>query len=92
MTIQVHGKCYRKGVGKATGKPYEFTEIHYLARKRGVDGLAAITKTIDPAVIAYDRIEINGEYNIEYDDAGNIIEMSAVNVKTNQGTVSTTQK
>ena len=75
MITEIVGKSHRKGIGKASGKPYDFSEIHYLGRKKGVEGLAAISKTVGADIMAYDDIVINAMYDITRDDDGNIIEM-----------------
>lgn len=84
MITEIVGKSHRKGTGKTSGKPYDFTEVHYLGRRRGVEGMAAISKTVGADIISYDDIAIGGMYDITRDDDGNIIEMR----KTDKGTAS----
>ena len=48
MRIKVIGKARLSGTSKKTGKPYDFVQIHYTGKARGVDGLAAITLSLDP--------------------------------------------
>ena len=86
MELRIFGKSRRQGISKKSGKPYDFTELHYLARRRGVEGLAAVSKTVDPATIAYDAIELNADYIIEYDESGAIVEMRKADSKPAQGT------
>ncbi|MBT9650246.1 hypothetical protein GPK87_12535 [Oscillibacter sp. MCC667] len=83
MTTEIVGKAHRKGVGKVSGKPYDFTEVHYLGRRRGVEGLAAVSKSVGAEVIVYDDITIGAYYAITHDEDGNIIEMTKV---TDKGT------
>ena len=47
MRIKVIGKARLSGTSKKTGKPYDFVQIHYNGKARGVDGLAAITLSLE---------------------------------------------
>lgn len=47
MRIKVIGKARLSGTSKKTGKPYDCVQIHYNGKARGVDGLAAITLSLD---------------------------------------------
>jgi hypothetical protein len=76
MVTEIVGKCHRQGISKTSGKPYDFSEVHYLGRKKGVEGLAAVAKTVGADIIAYDDIAIGEMYDIERDDDGNIIGMA----------------
>lgn len=38
MKIKVCGKAHLEGVAKKTGRPYNFNQIHYLGKARGVIG------------------------------------------------------
>lgn len=81
MTTTIYGKIHRKGTGKESGKPYDFSEIHYLGRRKGVEGLAAITKTVGADIISYDEIDINAAYEIERDESGEILSMKKADIK-----------
>lgn len=48
MRIKVYGKAHLEGVAKKTGNPYNFNQVHYLGKARGVEGLAAQTLALDP--------------------------------------------
>ena len=78
MKIKVYGKAHLEGTSKRTGKPYNFNQIHYLSRARGVDGLAAQTLMLDPAQYPLGSIVVNGEYNVEFDSRGYPVEFSPV--------------
>ena len=81
MTTEIVGKAHRKGVGKVSGKPSDLSEVHYLGRRRGIEGLAAVSKSVGAEVIVYDDITIGAYYNIVHDEDGNIIEMHKVTGK-----------
>ena len=53
MKIKVIGKAHLEGKSKRTGKEYNFNQVHYTGPDRGVDGLAALTLTLDPSLIPY---------------------------------------
>ena len=78
MIIKVMGKVHREGVSKRTGNPYNFNEIHYLGKSRGVEGQAALTATLDAFDYPYDRIMVGHEYNIEFDRTGFVVEFAPV--------------
>lgn len=80
MTIQIFGKNHRNGISQKTGKPYDFWELHYSGPQRGVTGKAAIIKTADPGLFNFEAMAVPGEYLVEYDGQGNIINLSAVPV------------
>ncbi len=50
MKIKVCGKAHLEGVAKKTGRPYNFNQIHYLGKARGVIGEAALTIALDPDI------------------------------------------
>lgn len=70
--LQVRGKEHCKGVSRKTGKSYDFYNFHFLMRKPGVDGLAAVVKTCDPRVIDYDNVLVDQYYDFGIDFNGNI--------------------
>lgn len=74
MIVKVEGKEHREGVSKA-GKNYNFNNVHFLARQRGVEGMAAVSKIVDTAVISYEDILVGQHYDLELDLGGNIIGM-----------------
>lgn len=78
MIIKVTGKAHHKGTSKKTGNPYDFIELHYLGRARGVIGEAAQIFTIDPDMYPYDSITVPGEYLVEFDNRGNPLEFGPV--------------
>ena len=73
--IEVVGKQHIAGTSQKTGKVYDFTDVHYLGRRKNVEGLAAVKKTVGADIISADEIVVGGHYAVEIDDEGNIIEM-----------------
>lgn len=73
MIIRVLGKAHKEGVSKKTDKPYNFTEIHYVGNKYGVVGLAGLTTTVDVSQFPFDRIVVDSDYNVEFDNVGRVI-------------------
>lgn len=78
MKITVIGKSHLKGVSKKTGSPYDFLQVHYNGRARGVDGVAALTLSLDPRDYPYEDINVGGDYNVEFDNRGYIVEFVPV--------------
>ena len=78
MKIKVYGKAHLEGISKKTGKPYCFNQVHYLGKVRGVEGLAALTISLDPVAYPINSIIVGGEYNVEFDNHGYIFEFSPV--------------
>lgn len=66
MKIKVIGKAHREGAAKKTGGPYNFNQIPYTGPDRGVEGLAALTLNLDPSLIPYADIKLNGEYDVDF--------------------------
>ena len=78
MTVKVIGKAHLQGVSKKTGNPYDFIQIHYNSRARNVEGLAALTLNLDPNEYPFADVVVGGEYNLELDNRGYIVEFSPV--------------
>ena len=78
MIIEIAGKQHIAGISTKTGKPYDFCDIHYLGRRKNVEGLASVKKSISADIIPADSIEVGASYAIVADDEGNIIEMRRV--------------
>lgn len=78
MKVKIYGKAHLEGTSKRTGKPYNFIQVHYLSPARGVDGLAAQTLMLDPALHPLESIVVNGEYNVEFDNRGYPVEFFPV--------------
>ena len=76
MKIKVLGKAHLQGVSKKTGSPYNFNQIHFLGKARGVEGQAALTATLDPVDYPIDNIQIGGEYIMERDGSGYVVEFT----------------
>lgn len=78
MIIKVMGKAHREGVSKRTNKPFDFNEIHYLGKGRGVEGQAALTCILDSFDYPYEKIVVGQDYNIEFDRTGFVVEFTPV--------------
>lgn len=73
MKIQIEGKARLKGTSRRTGNDYDFVQVHYLGKARGVEGLAAKTLNLDPKDYPLEDIVINGVYDVEFDDRGYVV-------------------
>lgn len=78
MKIKVIGKAHMQGTSKRTGNAYNFNSVHYIGKARGVEGDAALTVNLDPAIIPYGDIVIGKVYNLEFDNRGFCIDFSPV--------------
>ncbi len=76
MKIKVIGKAHLQGVLKKTGNPYTFIQIHYNGPARNVVGLAALTLSLDPSQARHDAIMVPGDYIVEFDNRGFLVEFS----------------
>lgn len=76
MKIKVYGKAHLEGTSKKTGNAYNFNQVHYLGKARGVEGLAALTLMLDPKEYPIGSIMVGEEYNVEFDNRGYVQEFS----------------
>ena len=76
MKIKVYGKAHMEGVSKKTGNPYNFNQVHYLGKARGVEGQAAMTLMLDPKDYPIGSIVVGEEYNVEFDNRGYVVEFA----------------
>ena len=81
MKIKVIGKAHREGTSKKTGNSYNFYQVHYNGPDRGVEGLAALTLTLDPSLIPYADIKVGGEYEVDFGPRGYIASFAPVGGK-----------
>ena len=72
MVIRLEGKEHRKGTSKR-GQDYDFLVLHFLGKTRGVEGLGAVQKLVDPNLMPYDDLLVGQHYELEPDLDGNII-------------------
>lgn len=79
MIIKVIGKANFTGVSKKTGNPYNFNQVHYIGKARGVIGDAALTISLDPAMIAFSDITVGDSYEVEFDQRGYCVSFLPVN-------------
>lgn len=70
MKIKVEGKAHLQGTSKKTGKDYNFIQVHFLGKARGVEGLAAKTVNLDPLDYPFADVIVGGMYELEFDDRG----------------------
>lgn len=78
MKIKVLGKAHMEGVSKKTGNPYNFNQIHYLGKARGVEGQAALTATLDAVAFPISSIVVGADYNLEFDNRGGVVDFTPI--------------
>ena len=78
MKIKVYGKSHMEGTSKKTGKPYNLNQIHYLGKARNVEGLAALTLFLDAIEYPISTINLNKQYEVEFDQYGYVVEFMEV--------------
>lgn len=76
MKIKVLGKQHLEGISKKTGQPYNFNQVHYLGKQRGVEGQAALTLMLDPIEYPIGSIQLNKDYIVEFDGRGYLQEFT----------------
>lgn len=79
MVVKIEGKEHRQGVSK-TGRNYDFIVLHFLAKQRYVDGMAAITKNVNSDTVDYAQILVGQHYDLDIDLSGNITGMRTAKV------------
>lgn len=78
MKIKVIGKAHLQGISKKTQQPYDFIQIHYNGKARGVEGMAALTLSLDPKDYPFANVIVGGEYTVEFDNRGYLQEFLPV--------------
>jgi len=78
MKIKVVGKAHLQGTSKKTGNPYDFIQVHYLGRARGVEGDAALTVSLDSSVYPFEKIPVPRDAVLEFDGRGYPVEFTPV--------------
>ena len=78
MTIKVYGKAHLEGTSRRTGRDYNFNQVHYLGKERGVEGLAALTLSLDPIAYPIGSIEVGAEYEVEFNNRGFVVSFERV--------------
>jgi len=78
MKIKVVGKAHLAGTLKETGNPYDFIQVHYLGRARGVQGDAAMTVSLDSSTYPFDEIPIPCNAVLEFDGRGYPVEFTPI--------------
>ena len=71
--IKVIGKAHLEGKSKRIGKEYNFNQVHYTGPDRGVEGIAALTLSLNPVLISYDDIKLNAEYEVDFGPRGYVV-------------------
>lgn len=75
--VKLFGKVHRKGIGKKSGEPYDFMELHLAVPKRGVIGESAERKIVDAGFCDFDRLGL-GAYEADFDADGNLLALRPV--------------
>lgn len=72
MKIEIIGKRHATGTAKATGKPFDFLEFHYLGKDRygSVEGHVGKKFTVNPQMINYGSVQVGGTYDVDFDEMG----------------------
>ncbi len=78
MKIKVVGKDHLAGTSKKTGNPYDFIQVHYLGRSRGVEGDAALTVSLAPSVYPFEKIPVPCEAVLGFDGRGYPVEFTPI--------------
>ena len=52
--------------------------MHFNAKARGVDGLAAKSANIDGSFVRFEDIVVGGTYNLEFDERGYVLAFEPV--------------
>lgn len=73
MVIKLEGKVRRTGKSSKTGREYDFGTLYFLCKEKGVDGLAAVGKLVDPFDVDLDKLVVGQYYNLEIDLNGNVM-------------------
>lgn len=76
----IFGKVHRKGVGKKSGEPYDFIELHMAVPKRGVIGESAERKIVDAGFCDFDKLAL-GVYDADFDADGNLLSLKPIQGK-----------
>ena len=76
MKIRVISKDHLKGTAKRTGNPYDFIQLHYTGPARGMEGVAALTLSLDPSQAWYESIVALGDYIVDFDNRGYPVEFA----------------
>lgn len=78
MKIKVLGKAHFEGTSKRTGNSYSFNQIHYLGKARNVEGDAACTLNVDPAILPIGNISVGSTYDFEFGPGGYVVAVNKV--------------
>ena len=78
MKVKVIGKAHLQGISKKNNRPYDFIQVHYSGKAYGVEGVAALTLSLDPNDHPFADVIVGGEYNVEFDNRGYIVEFLPV--------------
>ena len=78
MKIKVIGKAHFEGTSKKSGNAYNFNQIHYIGKSRGVEGDAALTLSLDPVAYPMASIKVGGMYDVDFDQRGYVVSFAPV--------------
>lgn len=73
MIINVIGKRHCSGIGKKSGKPFDFSEVHYIGQQRNIEGQLGLSFIVDPSVLPYPEIVVGADYNAEFGPGGYLL-------------------
>lgn len=76
MKVKLLGKSHREGVSAKTGKPYNIHTLHCVGTARNVEGQAVMVVTVGGAEYPYESLKIGGEYVVEYDATGALVDFA----------------
>lgn len=76
MKVKLLGKSHREGVSAKTGKPYNIHTLHCVGTARNVEGQAVMVVTVGGAEYPYEGLKIGGEYVVEYDATGALVDFA----------------
>ena len=76
MKVKLLGKSHRDGISAKTGKPYNINSLHCVGSARNVEGQAVMVVTVNGAEHHYEELKIGGEYVVEYDATGALVDFA----------------
>ena len=76
LKVKLLGKSHRDGISAKTGKPYNINSLHCVGSARNVEGQAVMVVTVNGAEHPYEALKIGGEYVVEYDATGALVDFA----------------
>lgn len=78
MKVKVVGKQELQGTSKKTGNSYHMIFVYINSQANGVFGLRADRVTLDPSMVPFQSINVGLDYNIDFDQRGQVVGFSQV--------------